>query len=168
MARRRNPSFATEPGIPLLRCMAQTFGKQLLPDLASSFVSMHRTTMPETTSSEIWRKRKTNSFFVMVPSCPVPAKQYVVHWQLSATQLVWMNGCTDVDIILHLLAHSKGLVWPLKQTSRGRFSRQVRALHFGVSGPFHHIGALAHRGLPPPVQGFCAGSATGFPRTAPL
>ena len=47
-------------------------GKQLLPDLASSFVSMHRTTMPETTSSEIWRKRKTNSFSVMVPSCPGP------------------------------------------------------------------------------------------------
>ena len=28
------------------------------------------TTMPETTSSEILRKRKTNSFSVMVPSCP--------------------------------------------------------------------------------------------------
>ena len=163
--------------------MARTFGKQLLPDLASSFVSVYRTTMPETTSSEIRRKRKTNSFSVMVPSCPGPtwlrglgtcprwtglnmsasqeriasyilfgiflrqhivfncftfsfsfgpclglfvmicpiqcsAKQYVVHWQLSATQLVSglcpysrhtqsrMNGCTDVDIILHLLGHS--------------------------------------------------------------
>ena len=78
-----------------------------------------------------------------------------------------MNGCTDVDIILHLLAHSEGLVWPLTQTSRGRFSRQVRALKFGVSGPFHHIGALAHRGLPP-VRGFVREVPLAFPRTAPL
>ena len=28
------------------------------------------------------------------------------------------------------------------------------------------VGALAHRGLPPSRSGVCAGSATGFPRTA--
>ena len=73
-----------------------------------------------------------------------------------------MNGCTDVDIILHLLAHSEGLLCPLKQTSRGRFSRQVRALHFGVCGPFHHVGALAHRGLLS-VRGFVRELPLAFP-----